>query len=506
MKPALTKTALLSFVLAACLAGSAGASGMLVPEKEGLPPLAIRYHRVDTTIKDQAASTKVVQVFQNNVDRVLEATYLFPLPKGAAIRDFSMIINGQRVQGELLEREKAREIYESIVRRLKDPGLLEYADHDVIRARVYPIPARGEQRIELTYSEQLVFDGGVVRYLYPLKTGGGSLRTLDDLTFNVSIESRTAIKSVVSPTHALDVVRKDDLHASASHEQKQGSLNDDFLLYYTVSTSDIGLSTVTYSPGGGDGYFMMMLAPRVEMPQGKVLAKDVTFVVDTSGSMSAEKMRQAQNGLVQCVRDLSPQDRFNVIRFSTEAEPFRPGLVDASRANVDGAVKFVEGFRARGGTNIQEGLELALRGGAAEKSGAGRPHLVLFMTDGLPTIGETDAARLVQMANGLRGPETRIFCFGVGYDVNTKLLDTLSSENGGVSRYVKPEESVEVAVSSLWTRISEPVMGQPELRIDRVKVYDVYPRRLPDIFAADQIVLYGRYSGGGPTADRKSHV
>ena len=486
----------------AMLLGTSGvalASGMLVPDGQNLPPLAIKYHRVETTIHDQAASTKVVQVFQNNVDRVLEATYLFPLPKGASIRDFSMIINGKRVSGELLERDKARAIYESIVRRLKDPGLLEYADADLIRARVYPIPARGEQRIELEYSEQLSYDGGVVRYLYPLKTGGGDLRTLEDLTFSVTIDSKSSIKSVVSPTHQVDVSRKGDHAARVSFEERHGSLNEDFLLYYTVSTADIGLNLLTYEGGRGDGYFMMLIAPKVEMPQGQALPKDVTFVVDTSGSMSADgKLRQAQNALLQCLRDLAPADRFNIIRFSTEAEPFRQGLTKAGPAEVKDAVRFVEGFRARGGTNIDEGLRTAL----AEPGDARRPHIVLFMTDGVPTIGETDIARLLDMFRKARGGETRIFSFGVGFDVNTKLLDTLSSENRGVTRYVKPQEDIEVAVGGLWTRISEPVMSRPVIRVEKTKVYDVYPKELPDLFASDQLVVYGRYQGRGATAIR----
>ncbi|MFN7975945.1 MAG: VIT and VWA domain-containing protein [Acidobacteriota bacterium] len=481
------------------LSPAAFASGMLIPEGQNLPPLAIKSHRVETTIRDQAATTKVVQVFQNNVNQTLEATYLFPLPKDASIRDFSMIINGQRVQGELLERDKARGIYESIVRRLKDPGLLEYADANLIRARVYPIAPRAEQQIELTYSEQLVFDGGVVRYLYPLKTGGGSLRTMQDLVFQVSVDTKSPLKSVYSPTHKLDVARKGDLHATASYEEKGGSLNDDFLLYYTVATSDIGLNVLTFDPGKEDGYFMMMLAPKVEMPAGRILAKDVTFVVDTSGSMSADnKMRQAQNALKLALKDLNDGDRFNIIRFSTEAEPFKEGLVEAKDPYLKEALAFVDGFRARGGTNIDEGLRLALKTPGDPK----RPHVIVFMTDGIPTIGETDIGRLIDQTRKGRGPETRVFVFGVGYDVNTKLLDTLSTENRGVTRYVRPEEDIEVAMGSLWTRISEPVLGKPQIKVDSVKVYDLYPKELPDLFASDQVIVYGRYAGRGGSAIR----
>ncbi len=495
------KSAATSLFIVLVTSAQAFSSGMLIPKEAGLSPLSVSYHRVRTEIRDQAATTTVIQAFRNNTGRVLEATYLFPLPEGASIRDFSMIINGKKVSGELLDKDKARGIYESIVRRLRDPGLLEYASGNVIRARVYPVPARGDQKIELRYTEALSFDAGIVRYRYPLRTGGGSLRTLEDLTFQVLLHSRASIRSIVSPSHKVDIVRKGDHEAAISYEERGGSLNDDFLLYYTVGTKEIALNALTYHPSGVDGYYMMMIAPRVELPHGKVLPKDVTFVIDTSGSMTAaDKMGQAKKALAQCIRDLGPEDRFNVVRFSTEAEPFRSDLSPVTKASVASAVRFVEGFRARGGTNIDEALRLGL----SHRGKAGRPHILLFLTDGLPTIGETDVSRLLAAARKGRGKETRIFCFGVGYDVNTRLLDTLSSENRGKTRYVKPGEDIEAAVGALWTRISEPVMSHPVVTVNNVKVFDSYPKNLPDVFAGDQLVVYGRYQGGGPTAVKLS--
>ena len=252
-------------------AGPANAIGILVPTDTSLPPLAIESHRVEVTIKDRTSETKVVQVFKNSTSRILEATYTFPLPKGASISDFALWMDGKRVSGEVLEKDKAREIYQGIVSRMKDPGLLEYIGNDIFQARIFPIPANGTQKVEISFTTVLPREGGVSQYTYPLKTGGKSATTLTDFTMTVKIESKTPIKSVYSPSHTVYVNKKDDSHATVGFEFDKATLDKDFQLYYSLSKDDVGVDLLTYKKKGEDGYFMLMVSPKQDYAESEII-------------------------------------------------------------------------------------------------------------------------------------------------------------------------------------------------------------------------------------------
>ena len=476
-------------LLVATWSATSWATGVLIPKDKHLPPLAIKHQRVSIEITDQVAKTHVEQVFQNHVNRDLEATYIFPLPKGAAVTEFAMYINGKRASGELLEKDKARKIYEDIVRRMKDPGLLEYLDNHLFRVRVYPVPRKGRQRIEITYSEVLKLDTGVCRYVYPLRTGEKASRTLDDFTVSAKLSSKMAIKSVYSPSHKVGVTRKDDHHATVGFEEQRGLLDRDFVLYYTVSEKDVAISLLTHRVKGDSGYFMLMISPKVEVAPGQVLAKDICFVIDTSGSMSGRKITQAKAALKYCLENLNKGDRFQVIRFSTTAEAFAEGLVEATPERIKKALAFTAELRAAGGTAIDEALKEALK----RKPDAKRPYIIAFLTDGLPTIGETNPERIVQNARDRLKANARIFCFGVGHDLDTHLLDKITETARGYSEYVRPKEDIELKVSRFYDKVSSPVLADLKLDLPKVRGGDIYPRRLPDLFKGTQLVVFGRY-------------
>ena len=331
---------------------AASATGIMIPKPVGLPNLAVKSHRVKVSISDQVAQTHVEQVFRNHTNRQLEATFVFPLPAGASVSEFAMMMNGKRVVGEVLEKDRARKIYTDIVRRMKDPGLLEYLGSNLFKASIFPIPPRGDQKIEITYNEVVTHDTGLAEYVFPLKTGGKSSTTLDDFSVSVELKSKTPIKSVYSPTHAVDVVKKGDHEAKVSFELNQATLDRDFRLLYSVSDKDFGVNLVTHRTGGKDGYFLMMISPKAEVKENEILPKDVCFVVDTSGSMSGKKIEQARKALQYCVNSLDKRDRFNVIRFSTDVELFQETLAKVTKKNVDAAKQFVGNFAARGGGNV----------------------------------------------------------------------------------------------------------------------------------------------------------
>ena len=492
------KRTILAICVGLCLASEAFSTGMLIPKDKSLPPLAVKHQRVDIRIKDGVATTKVEQMFKNSVNRDLEAVFVFPLPQNAAIGDFAMYINGKRMSGELVEKGKARKIYQDIVRRLKDPGLLEYLGGDLFRISIYPVPRNGEQRIELEYSQQLEFDSGLYKFVYPLKTGEKASRTLEDFTVSLRLNSSVPIKNVYSPSHEVGVSRKSENEAVVGFEEDRALLDKDFVLYYGVSEKDFGLNLLAHAVKGQDGYYMMMLSPSVTPPGGKPMSKDVVFVFDTSGSMKGKKVDQAREALEYCVKHLNDGDRFNLVRFSTDVETLGAKLLDVNDENRQKALTMVEEIEARGGTAIDGALREAL----GMDFDAKRPSIIVFLTDGKPTVGESDTEIILKNVAAKKKGTVRLFVFGVGEKVNTHLLDRLSGDHGGVSQYVKPRESIEAKVSSLADKLSNPVLSNVKVAVDKLKTRKVHPRELSDLFSGDQLVVLGRYEGSGHVAIR----
>jgi Ca-activated chloride channel family protein len=478
------------------VASQAKAIGVLVPTDTSIPPLAIESHRVEVNIKDRTAETKVVQVFRNSTSRVLEATYTFPLPKGASVSDFALWMNGKRVAGEILEKDKAKEIYQGIVSRMKDPGLLEYVDGRLFQAKIFPIPANGTQQVEISFTSILTREGGVSNYTYPLKTGGTSASTMKDFTMTVKIESKTPIKSVYSPTHLIDINKKDDYHTVVGFEYEKAVLEKDFQLYYSLSKDEVGVDLLTYKRKGEDGYFMMMMSPKQEYSESEIIGKHVTFVIDTSGSMSGEKMESARKALIYCLQNLRDDDTFSIIRFSSDVEVFERDPKPATKEWVTKAVNFVSKMEAAGGTAINDALQLALK---TKPTNSG-PKLLVFLTDGSPTIGEVDPKRIAESAHTSNTEGYRIFVFGVGETVNAVLLDQLSAENEGFAEYAKPDSEIELLLTGFYSKISYPVLANLSLEVSKVKTKDLYPRAIKDLYRGQQVLLFGRYQEIGKTA------
>jgi Ca-activated chloride channel family protein len=460
------------------------------PPLRVVPDLAVKYHRVEVTIQDQVARTEIDQVFLNDSPYDLEGTYIFPLPEEAAISDFAMFVDGERLSGKMLDKDEARRIYESIVNRRRDPALLEYIGRNAFQASVYPIPAHGEKRIQLAYSQVLPADRGLVHYVYPLDTERFSSRPLEEVVITVDLQSQAPIKAIYSPSHDVAIERTGETSARVSFEANDVRPDKDFELYYSVSENDIGLNLMSYKERGEDGFFLMLVAPNWESDGSTIVAKDVILVLDTSGSMEGKKLEQAKQALQFVLDHLQEEDRFNIVAFNTAVRTYASRLRPASeRAE---ASEFVRRLSAEGGTDIQRALLEAL-GMAADE----RPLFVVFLTDGLPTVGVTDANRIIADVGQAATENVRLFSFGVGYDVNTFLLDSVSQEHRGVSAYVEPGQNIEEEVSAFYTKISTPLLADLRLAIDGVVAEDVYPYPLPDLFAGSQLLLVGRYREGG---------
>src|SRR6185312_4025768 len=287
--------------LLAVVPGSAPAAGLLIPEDKTLPPLALVNHKVNVAIEDQVAITTVEQSFRNHTSRNLEATFLFPIPRGASVDRFTMWVDGKETGGELLDAKKARQVYTDIVRRTQDPGLLEYLGNDRMRLRVFPIPPHKDQKVKLSFKSIAHKDAGVVEYVYPLKTDGKSTHTLEEFSVRISLKSQTPIQNPYSPTHAITVVRKNDREATIEFSRTQAMLDKDFQLFYGTGAGDIGLTPLLYKPiASEDGYAMLLVSPQVEAAKVR-MPRDLVLVLDTSSSMSVEKMRQAKKALRFCL-------------------------------------------------------------------------------------------------------------------------------------------------------------------------------------------------------------
>jgi Ca-activated chloride channel family protein len=444
------------------------------------------------TIEDQVAVTHVDQVFYNPNDWQIEGTYIFPIPKGATVTEFILWMDNEPVKGKVLEADEAREIYEGIVRDMRDPALLEYVGQGAVQATIFPIPPRGERRIELEYSQVLTAENGLVRYVYPLNTEKFSVWPLEDVSVSVDIESSQPIRAVYSPTHSVDILRDGRYNVRVGYEDRNVTPDTDFGLYYSIGESE-AFHLLSYrdpdDPDDDDGFFMLLLAPRPDV-ELEPLPKDVILVLDKSGSMDGEKFYQAQEALQFILDNLNPDDRFNIISFSTEIEAYASRLRPAEEANE--ARRWVDGLSAVGSTDINRALLEA-----ADLADRERPTYLIFLTDGLPTEGVIDSEDILDNLADVAPRNLRLFAFGVGYDVDTFLLDSLAQAHHGTSTYVLPGESLDEVLSSFYEKISTPVLTNLELDFGGLRVYDVYPDPLPDLFSGSQIVVMGRYRRGG---------
>jgi uncharacterized protein YegL len=489
------------------------------PQPPQIPqqPLKVKNIRFDMKVTDQAAVTHVEQVFVNDTPFVLEGVYFFPLPDGVSITEFAMWDGDKRLVGEVRSKQEARRIYDDIVRSRRDPALLEYAGKNLFQASIFPIQPNSEKKIELTYSQVLQYEGGTVAYRYPLGVGwrangipitrpqppvrpfNGRERDWPSSTGNqslgvvsgsIEIVSRTALKNIYSPSHEIEVKRDGERKAKLSFETRAGSAWKDFLLFYTVSDQDLGLSLLTHREPGKDGYFLLLVSPKAQLDEKEVAAKEVVFVLDTSGSMSDDgKMEKARAALRFGVKALNPRDRFNIVSFAGEEHLLSEQMLLGDEAGKKSALEFIDRMKAVGGTNINDALQAALKMLKPDD----RPQLIVLMTDGQPTVGETSAARIMANAKQSNQSKARLFTFGVGYDVNTVLLDGLANENRGSVSYIEPNEDIEIKVSNFFMKVNNPVLSDVAIDWGGVKTDLIYPRATPDIFHGSQLAILGRY-------------
>ena len=497
-----THLAFATIVTLAALAAGALADGMIVPVRPDLPvrgEWSVKHHHVNIVVKDDVATVTIDQEFVNHGSGDLEVEYIFPLPPESAVHGMTLLVDGKELGGKIMEAKEARKIYEDIVRKKKDPALLEYVGYGMYRTRAFPLQPNKPSKVVINYTAVCKKDSGLVEVFYPLNTEKFSAKKIEEVRVVVDVKARADITAMYSPSHDLKVEKdKDDpRHAVATYEIKEALPDTDFVVYYRAADEKMAATVLSSRRDkNGDGYFLALVSPSPRLSAGGVASKDVVVVLDRSGSMAQDrKLDQAKAALRYILTSLAAEDRFNVIAFSDSVDPFFAKLVDVKKKNVDEALDSLDRIDPSGGTNIDAAIAAAMKTYSNDK----RPHYLLFITDGVPTVGERNEGAIVENARKANDSKVRLFALGVGYDANAHLIDNLVRANHGYSDYVRPKEPLEAKISGLYNKVSKPVMTDVKLAFGDVRVRQTYPQELPDLFAGGQILMVGRYEKGGKT-------
>ncbi len=521
------QTAFLAFLVFPFLSLTALAQGLLVNESANparlprvsgiiapIPPrpvprpqpprltYAITDLSVDATLKDQIAQVNVSQTFKNTGSTSMEVSFVFPLPYDGAVESLTLMIDGKEYPAKLQTAAEARKTYEEIVRRNQDPALLEWIGSGMFKTSVFPVPVGASRTITLRYAQLLRVDGGVTDFLFPLGTAKYTAGPVGKIGIRAEIESTDEIKNVYSPTSDVKIERPGPHRASVSMEMRHVVPNDDFRLLFDSGKGEVGTKLLSYrKDDSDDGYFMLLASPKIASPSPdeKPLSKTVLFVIDRSGSMAGKKIVQARDALKFVLGNLNDGDMFNIIPYDGSVTTFKPEIQPVDSRTRAEAIAYADTIRDSGSTNIDEALHVSL-GMLKEKTG---PAYVLFLTDGCPTVGELNEMKLAENARQCNTYGARIFTFGVGHDVNSRLLDRLARDSKGQSMFVSPQENIEANVSILYNRISTPVFTDAvfDIVIDGSPhgTNRVYPNGRFDLFSGEQLVVVGRYSRSGTT-------
>ncbi len=457
-------------------------------------PVQIERVRAKVAILEQTARTTLQLELVNPGSAQAEAIVLLPVPAEAAVSGFAFDGPAKEPTARLLPADEARATYDDIVRRMRDPGLLEFAGARLIRTSVFPIAPRGRAKIELTYEHVLEADGDRVDYV--LLRSEALDRTVP-WEIEAEVSAKAPIAMLYSPSHAITSTKRADASFSVKLAAGDATAPGSFRLsYLRARGGTTAASLFAYpDPKVGGGYFLL-LASAPPAPERPKLRREVTLVLDRSGSMAGEKMDQARAAARQVIEALDDGELFNIIDYATSVERFAPAPVEKTAESLTTARAYLATLRPLGGTNIHDALLEALRQPTRE----GTLPLVLFLTDGLPTVGQTAEKTIRDMVAAGNTAQRRLFSFGVGEDVNVPLLDRIAETTRATSTYVLPREDVEVKVARVFQKLSGPVLARPTLttldesgHVTTVRVRERYPNELPDLFAGDSLVLLGQY-------------
>jgi len=477
-------------------APAARASGLLIAEGGLGGVLEIKEQDVRVTINNGVAVTEIDQVFVNTENRIVEALYTFPVPKGASVSNFSMWIGGKEMIGEVVEKERAREIYESYKRVRRDPGLLEQVDFKRFEMRIFPIPAGAEQRVKLTYYQELDVDHDWATYVYPLATATRpdmDQTTKGRFSVNIDVKSQVPIVAMESSSHGADIAiaKHGKDYWRASLEQSGGSLARDVVLAYHVERPRTGIDVITSKAPGEDGFLQLSVTAGKELEELNK-GMDYVFLLDVSGSMAnGGKLGLSRQSLGSFIEALGPDDRFELITFNISPTTLFNELRPVNADETKQATEFLTSRRAQGGTILRPALETAYR-----YRNDDRPLNVVVLSDGMTE--QKEQAELIRLIKE-RPAGCRVFCIGVGNEVNRPLLIQLANDAGGLAAFISQGDDFDRQAKAFRRKLMRPAVVNLQLTFGDNSVYDVEPAVLPNLFHGAPQRVYGRYRGDGTT-------
>ncbi len=442
---------------------------------------------VRVVLEGRVLAYEVTERWTNRGRTIGEADYVLPLPRGAAFEDLALMIDGEMVAGEIRGAGEARRIYEEIVRRQRDPALVEWMDHGVLRTRIFPIQPGETRTVTVRFRAVAEREGDALRIDVPAPRGQGTENAGTSLRFEWA--QGDGFGDAWSPTHALQTGSELERRRIARVTDAVGTVT----LLLPVRGRGAAMTVLTHAPRRDEGYVLITLAPPAQ--SGPATPRDVTFVIDVSGSMSGEKLRQAKAAGRQLLNSLGRGDRFRLIAFSGDVTDFADEWSATTPDAIRRAEEWLDGLAASGGTNIGA----ALARGLEARTPTGRLGLLLFLTDGAPTVGEQNAARLAEYAARHRD-DRRVFTFGLGADVNAALLEQLALDGAGTAHFVRPQEDVERIVGVVAQRITRPVATDLRVRADGVTLTQVMPAGRIDLFAGQELTILAKYRGSADAA------
>ncbi|MDR2947154.1 MAG: VIT and VWA domain-containing protein, partial [Candidatus Adiutrix sp.] len=484
------------FLLLLAASGYAQAAERAVPAPARPQSFVLEKIGLEVVIEGQKAACTLQYVIYNPTDRPLEVDFLAPLPSGGTVTGLTLFDGQKEMPGKVYDKDEAWDIYREIVAKAKDPALLEYAGRDTFRARVFPVPAKGRQTLDLRFDYLVPKADGQAAFSFPI--AGPMVRGgWPEQDIRVIVRDAPGLGGLYSPLAGADIRHQPGQDAAVTYQSRDTAPPDVFRLYFRTEASPLGGLILSHKPEKDeDGFFLFLADPRLPVADQQAAAKNIIFALDESGSMSGAKFKQAQEALRFLLERLDERDNFNLVNYESRVSAWKPELMDMSPENRRSALAYVDNLRSGGGTNIDEALKLSF----SLTGDTSRPNYVVFLTDGQPTEGEVDEMRLAEIARKANpGNAARLFAFGVGHDVNARLLDRLSGQAGGSSVFVNPDENLEAKVSSFFSRITTPALIRPSLSVSRA-VNRVLPEQLPDLFVGQQLVVVGRYPSGGESA------
>jgi Ca-activated chloride channel family protein len=472
-----------------------------MPVPESGETIVITDVKVLTDILESTATTTIEIRIENKSNRRQEAELMIPVPDNVVIRGFAYDGPGGEIEAKILAKEEARRIYEQLVAKIRDPAFVEFIGYRLIRSSVFPVEPRGKQKVRITYEHLLETDGNRIDYVLP-RTESLDYDVPWEVTVN--IKAKRPISTVYSPSHKVDIERIDENNVKVKVTEKAGREPGAFRLSYLLEKNGVTASLLAYPDEKlGGGYFLLIAGLPVEKPKAddQKIKREITLVIDQSGSMRNEKIEQVKEAALQIIAGLEKGEVFNIIVYSNTVQWFSPQAVIKTQETEKAAAAYIKGITATGGTNIYDALKAALE----QKPADDMLPIVLFMTDGLPTVGQTSEVAIRELVTKSNPYKRRVFTFGVGVDLNAPLLDKIASESKGKSEFVLPKEDVEVKIGKVFQGLKGPVLADVELEIlgengkaAYGRTRDILPDRIPDLFESDQVVLLGQYVGTAP--------